>query len=50
MTEKLKDMFIQLFLLEHIDLHFQSDQEANYLWVCLSYLRMLRIKKDLTAR
>lgn len=50
MTEKLKNMLIQLPLLEHIDLHLQSDWEANYLSACLSYLRMFRIKKDPTAR
>lgn len=50
MTEKLKDMVTQLPLLEHIELYLQSDQEANYLWVHLSYLRMFRTKKDPTAR
>lgn len=50
MTEKLKDMVTQLLLLEHIELYLQSDQEANYLWVRLSYLRMFRTKKDPTAR
>lgn len=50
MTEKLKDMVTQLPLLEHIELHLQSDLETNYLWVCLSYLRRFRTKKDSTAR